>query len=359
MSGWSSEARSHALYGVRDQLSVANGVLMYASRLVIPHQMRYQILSRLHDDGHFGISKCRDRAKSSVWWPDMNSDLKEYLMCCQFCQTHAPAHRKEPLIPTPSPDRPWSHVASDICQHGAHNYLVTVDIFSRFIEVQKLGSITSGNAIEKLKCLFARYGIPDLVTTDGGRQFVSQEFREFAAEYGFCHRVTDPYCPQANGAAERAVRQAKWCLEQRDPYLALMGYRATPVESTGLAPAQLLMGRPLQTRLPSPPTPVREMWRETSMRDAESKMQMKAKFDRHHGAKPLTELRSGERVRIRTSNDADWGVIGRVVGQRAGGRSYVIATDRSQYVRNRRHLARAPEMLTHLSRPIEEHTRDL
>ena len=107
VSGWSPEAGSHPLYGVRDQLSVANGVLMYASRLVIPHQMRSQMLSKLHDDGHFGISKCRERAKSSVWWPDMNSDLKEYLACCQFCQVHAPVHRKEPLIPTPVPDKPW------------------------------------------------------------------------------------------------------------------------------------------------------------------------------------------------------------------------------------------------------------
>ena len=294
VSRWSPEAGSHPLYGVRDQLSVANGVLMYASRLVIPHQMRSQMLSKLHDDGHFGISKCRERAKSSVWWPDMNSDLKEYLTCCQFCQVHAPVHRKEPLIPTPVPDRPWRHVASDICQHGSHNYLVTVDVFSRFIEVQQLRNISSSDIIEKLKCLYARYGIPDLLTTDGGRQFVSQEFRDFATSYGFSHRVTDPYCPQANGAAERAVQQAKWCLKQRDPYVALMGYRATPVEPTGLAPAQLLMGRPLQTRLPTPTAPVREMWREAGRRDNASERQMKVKFDRHHGARPLPELQSVE-----------------------------------------------------------------
>ena len=169
MSGWTTGNSSHPLYGVRDQLSVANGVLMYASRLVIPHQLRFQMLNRLHDDGHLGISKCRDRARSSIWWPNISTDLKEYLTSCQFCQTHSPVQRKEPLIPTPSPEKPWSHIASDIFQHDSHNYLVTIDIFSRFIEVQQLRRITSNDVIEKLKCLFARYGIPDIFTSDGGR----------------------------------------------------------------------------------------------------------------------------------------------------------------------------------------------
>ena len=150
------------------------------------------------------------------------------------------------------------------------------------------------------------------------------------------------------------MQQAKWCLKQRDPHLALMAYRSTPVEPTGLAPAQLLMGRSLQTRLPSPPGPVRDIWREANRRDIEAKRRMKMKFDKHHGARPLVELGRGDRVRVRTTNDSDWSVVGRVVDRRPGGRSYVIATDRGLYIRNRRHLAAAPAPLTHISHPLDQ-----
>ena len=114
MVGWPPEAKQHPLYAVRSQLSVANGILMYASRVVIPCELRNTMLSRLHDDGHVGLTKCRERANTSVWWPGLSRDLSEYLAACQFCQIHAPVHRKEPLLSTPMPERPWSHIATDM-----------------------------------------------------------------------------------------------------------------------------------------------------------------------------------------------------------------------------------------------------
>ena len=53
--------------------------------------------------------------------------------------------------------------------------------------------------------------------------------------------------------AERMVKTAKSLLaKSADPYLALLSYRATPLPWCGLSPAELLMGRRLQTDIPQP-----------------------------------------------------------------------------------------------------------
>ena len=62
--------------------------------------------------------------------------------------------------------------------------------------------------------------------------------------------TSSPRYPRANREVERAVRTVKGLLKKnKDPYLALLTYRSTPLQ-TGLSPSELLMGRRLQTQLP-------------------------------------------------------------------------------------------------------------
>ncbi len=55
-------------------LTIQDGLLLYGSRIVIPASLRADILSKLHE-GHLGITKCRERAKHSVWWPGLSREL--------------------------------------------------------------------------------------------------------------------------------------------------------------------------------------------------------------------------------------------------------------------------------------------
>ena len=75
------------------------------------------------------------------------------------------------------------------------------------------------------------YGIPEEVISDDGPQFFTQAYERFAKVYGFTHRMSSPYHPQANGEAERAFKTIKSLLRKADdPYLALLTYRTTPLQ---------------------------------------------------------------------------------------------------------------------------------
>lgn len=218
--------------------------------MIIPGKLRVEILDRIHD-GHQGLSKCRERANTSVWWPSISSQIKLKVSSCQSCQEIRSAQPREPLISTLLPERPWKRIGIDLCEHNKQSYLVISDYYSRFLEVLHMPTTTSTQVVRKLKATFARYGIAEEVVSDNGPQFTSAEFRELACELDFKHITSSPHHPQGNGHAERAVQVAKRILKQKDPLLALMCYRSTPCSSTGASPAELLMGRKIRTTLPT------------------------------------------------------------------------------------------------------------
>ena len=79
--------------------------------------------------------------------------------------------------------------------------------------------------IRALKEIFSVFGIPEIVRRDRGPQFNSFMFRKFANDFSFRLSYSDPFYPQGNGCAERAVQVANRMYKQNDPISALMAYR--------------------------------------------------------------------------------------------------------------------------------------
>ena len=185
---------------VASELQVRDGLLLRGSRLIIPNLMRQEILSCLHA-GHQGITKCRERAKASVWWPGLGRQITETVRSCKICCKFG-CQPVEPLLSTPFPQLPWQKVGMDLFTWKSTTYLLVIDYYSRYIEVAKLPTESSNDTITLLKSIFAHHGIPQEVHSDNGPQFSSSMFKQFSEEYKFVHVTSSPRYPASNGEAE-------------------------------------------------------------------------------------------------------------------------------------------------------------
>ena len=184
----------------QQHFTIVNDLLLYDDRIVIPRDLRLDILNCLHES-HLGMNKCKALAQTSVWWPNISSQIEDMVRKCQTCAKLRPEVR-EPLLPSSIPERPWIRVAMDLFDYKGNTYLVVTDYYSRWPELRLLENLSSSCVINKLKSIFAIHGIPDNVISDNGPQFASTEFRKFVQEWGFVHTTSSPRYPQSNGAAE-------------------------------------------------------------------------------------------------------------------------------------------------------------
>ena len=170
-------------YNNKAHFSIIEDLLMYDERIVIPSELRIDMLNRLHE-GHLGITKCRAMARTCIWWPNLSIQIEEMVNKCHTCKKHRP-ERKEPLLPSEAPDRPWSRLGMDIFDLKGKKYILAVDYLSRWAEVRQLQAETTTATVAAVKSIFATHGIPDVVVSDNGPQFASAEFQAFARDYQF------------------------------------------------------------------------------------------------------------------------------------------------------------------------------
>ena len=69
------------------EFTVENNLLLRGNRIVIPPPLRQSLLSHIHD-GHQGITKCRERARNSIWWPGISRVIEHLVNRCETCTKH-------------------------------------------------------------------------------------------------------------------------------------------------------------------------------------------------------------------------------------------------------------------------------
>ena len=111
--------------------------------------MTAQMLEKIHSC-HVGAEGCLRRSREVAFRPGMTAEIRQYISSCDTCNDYRQDQPKEPLISQPVPDRPWSRVAVDLFRLDKKDYVVMVDDYSNYFEVNILNKITSAAFITSI-----------------------------------------------------------------------------------------------------------------------------------------------------------------------------------------------------------------
>ena len=149
------------------------------------------MLEKIHQS-HRGSEYCLRFARDAVFWPGMAKDIEHTCSSRLNCAKYGKQAASELMLSQPIPTRPWQFVSQDLFELEHNHYLITVDHYSDFYELDYLPNTLATTVIQRTKAHFARHGIPLRCLTDNGPQFISNEYQNFAKTYGFEH-ATSPH----------------------------------------------------------------------------------------------------------------------------------------------------------------------
>ncbi|KAM1405153.1 hypothetical protein ACFXTH_000005 [Malus domestica] len=198
--------------------------------------------------------------RQGYYWPTLHQDAIKVSRSCDKCQRYAtiPHSPPEPLTPMISP-WPFAQWGLDLigpmpAGKGKVCYaVVAVDYFTKWAEVEPLATITEAKIEDFVwNNILCRFGIPNAIVTDNGRQFDKKKFRLFCSKFNINLCFASPAHPQSNGQVEAinkiikrtlktSLDKAKGCWPEFVPQV-LWSYRTSYRTSTGETPFSLAFG---------------------------------------------------------------------------------------------------------------------
>ena len=361
----------------RESLYILDEVLLYQDRVVVPPSLRQTVLCILHS-AHQGVSAMSSRAQSVVFWSGISKDINTTRANCVQCNRNAPSQAAMPAAPPSTPSTPFDMIFADFFSYAGSHYLLAGDRLSGWVEVYRSlhGSNKSGakGLITALHSLFATFGVPEELSSDGGPEFSANETELFLKKWGVSHRISSAYFPQSNGRAEVAVKKCKRLLmENIDPsgsldndrfLRALLQMRNTPDADCRISPAEIIFGKPLRdafsfvNRLPMYNNPsIRPTWRDAWNKKEEAMLTRFARSSErlNQSARQLQPLSIGDHVLIQNqhgNHPTKWDKSGVIVEVKDHDQ-YVVKVDGSRRVtlRNRRFLRKFTPVTSTIARP--------
>jgi transposase InsO family protein len=131
---------------------------------------------------------------------------------------------------------------------------VVVDIFTMWINVKPATSITAAKAVEIMKEIMYKFGVPNNIITNNGTKFTAMEFKDFCVDSSIKINYASVSHPQSIGQVERSNGMILQGLNPRifnrlKPYTdkwvkelpsVLWALRTTPSHATSHTPFSLV-----------------------------------------------------------------------------------------------------------------------
>ncbi|KAH1021706.1 hypothetical protein HUJ04_011189 [Dendroctonus ponderosae] len=154
----------------KEKLSTQDGCLLKGFCVVIPKNLRKQILQEIHM-AHTGIVKMKPLARGHLELVYLVA--KPVIILLRQRSTHRPTqvpHDREYI--STIPDHFTAHILAQSCSTKA---------------------ITSTSTINILQEIFSKFGLPFTLVSDNGKNFKLLKFDEFLKSNGINHNVTAPH----------------------------------------------------------------------------------------------------------------------------------------------------------------------
>ena len=185
------------------------------------------------------------------------------------------------------------------------DFLIVVDVFSKYILVRKLPNSSSSAMCRELSMIVTELGLPVILRSDNSPCYNSTEFQQFLQCYGIRHQTSSPNHPRSNGFLERMVGVAKRLMDKagKEGKLWISGlfdYRVTPQLGSIASPLELMTQHaPREKCLPQLPSAL----------GAPEMHQTHQKLIKRQGHKPernYIELHPGTVVWVQHRQNATW-----------------------------------------------------
>lgn len=231
-------------------------------RPYVPMSLRRQVFKSLHNLSHPGARASAKLVSTRFVWPHMQKDCRSWAQSCIDCQrSKITRHVHSPIEDFKLSRERFRHVHIDIIgplpPAKMYRYCLTaIDRFTRWTEVLPMEGITAEEVAQVFfSGWISRFGCPGIITTDQGRQFESELFKNLGSSCGYQRTRTTSFHPSGNGMIERSHRQLKAAImcHTTSSWLeslpvVLLGIRSAFKEDLQTSSAELVYGEPL--RLP-------------------------------------------------------------------------------------------------------------
>ena len=232
------------------------------SQVVVPSAYRRRLVQMAHEEtaAHLGIRKTGDALLTYFYWRGLRRDVAKYVGSCHLCQiTGNKKPVRAPLQPIPMVTEPFEKVVVDVVgplprSSAGNEFLLTLMCTAtRYADAIPISSCRARKIVPRLIEVFSKFGMPKVIQTDRGTNFMGKFFKKVLNSMGVAHITSTAYHPQSQGCLERWHGTlkgilTKFCLKnQRDwdegVQVALYAIRTAKHEGLGYSPFELMFGR--------------------------------------------------------------------------------------------------------------------
>jgi hypothetical protein len=113
-------------YSHRQELTLDDGLVLKGCRIIIPEEMRRQVLQSLHAS-HQGFAHTKLRASQVVFCPGINNDIRNICLTCPECQVYQPSQQLKPMMSDFRSGRPFPYTSADLFSYQGKDFMIYAD----------------------------------------------------------------------------------------------------------------------------------------------------------------------------------------------------------------------------------------